>query len=155
MWITRVESLLVTLLLPAWLASGCAGAAEVRMEQTHKENTGLSQAESSADLFGIEPLSIRQAAQGHVLDFRYRIVNPSQAAALFERSIKPTLIDLASGAQLRVPRMAKVGPLKAYGGLKAGRTYFILFANPSRRVKPGARVAVVIGDLRLEGLLVE
>ena len=35
------------------------------------------------------------------------------------------------------------------------RTYFMIFGNPNRLVKPGGRVSVVIGNFHVEGLTVD
>jgi hypothetical protein len=37
----------------------------------------------------------------------------------------------------------------------ANRDYIILFGNPGNLVKQGSRVTVVIGDLKVEDLVVE
>jgi hypothetical protein len=34
--------------------------------------------------------------------------------------------------------------------LKADRTYFMHYPNGGNRIKPGAQVAVVMGDIRVE-----
>jgi hypothetical protein len=38
---------------------------------------------------------------------------------------------------------------------EAGRMYWLLFANPAKYIKPGNQVTVVVGDYRLEHLVVE
>jgi hypothetical protein len=66
------------------------------------------------------------------------------------------LIDEATGNRLGVPAPPKIGPLRHTGNnLTSGRTYFILFANPARRIKSGDRVTVVLGEHQVEGLIVQ
>jgi hypothetical protein len=115
---------------------------------------------SQADRFAIEKkwgvqiVGIRQTAAGHMLDFRYRVVDSQKAAPLFVRQIQPYLIDQASGKSLIVPNMAKVGPLRSSNQPQQGRTYWMFFGNPGL-VKAGDKVSVVIGDFKVENLTVE
>ena len=52
--------------------------------------------------------------------------------------------------------MAKVGALKqTRSRLHPDRTYSVLFANLNGQVKPEAIVTVVLGDLKIEHLVVE
>jgi len=106
--------------------------------------------------FGIEILSVRQSAAGHMLDFRYRVIDPDKALALLDRKNKPHLIDQATGAKLIVPNPPKIGPLRQTSTKPlADKNYFILFENPQKLVKPGARVTVAIGDFEAKDLVVE
>jgi hypothetical protein len=38
---------------------------------------------------------------------------------------------------------------------EAGRTYFVMFANPGRFVKKGSKLTVVIGDFQAQNLVVQ
>ena len=105
--------------------------------------------------WGIEVQSISLSAGGFMFDFRYRVVDPDKAVPLFQRSTKPVLVDEASGARFAVPAPPKVGALRASQAPEAGRTYFILFANPGRYVKAGSKVTLEIGECRIEHLTVE
>jgi hypothetical protein len=101
------------------------------------------------DRWGVRPVSLRYSADGHMLDFRFRIVDPAKAQPLVDRRLTPHLTDEATGTRLAVPSSPKVGPLRQtnrFGPPKEGRIYFVLFANPGRLVKPGSKVTVVIGD---------
>jgi hypothetical protein len=107
--------------------------------------------------WGVKIESLRTSANGHMLDFRYRIKDPEKAVHLVDRNNKAYLIDQASGKVLAVPNTAKVGPLRQtvrYGTPKPDRIYFVLFGNPGL-VKPGSQVTVVIGDFRAENLVVQ
>lgn len=96
------------------------------------------------------------SAAGHVVDFRYRIVDPEKAARVADRKLKPQLIDQASSLALSVPAAPKVGALRQTSVRPiAGRTYFVLFGNPNQIVKAGSKVTVVIGEFRAENLVVE
>ena len=104
--------------------------------------------------WGIQIVSIRQTAAGHMLDFRYKVVDAAKAAPLFVRQEAPYLIDQASGKSLTVPNMAKIGPLRSSNQPLQGRTYWMFFGNPGL-VKAGAKVSVVIGDFKVENLTVQ
>jgi hypothetical protein len=131
--------------LAVLLAAGCAG--------TPAEKAALAPA--GADL-GIRVESLRLTAADHLLDLRYRITDPVRAEALFSRKTDIQLIDSASGARLAVPNTAKLGRLRQVAQRdKTERSYFMLFANPGHAIRPGARLTLVVGDTRLEGLRVE
>ena len=110
------------------------------------------------ETWGVQIEGIRYSAAGYMLDFRYRFINPDKAEYLLDRRYKPYLIDQKTGARFTVPAPAKVGPLRQSldsGKPMAGKTYFVMFANPGRYVKPGNKVTVVIGDFRADNLTVE
>lgn len=105
--------------------------------------------------WGIEITSLRMSAGGHMIDFRYRVLNAEKANYLFKRENKPYLIDEASKKVLSVPTTAKVGPLRTTGYSKEGRTYWMFFGNGNGLVKAGSKVTVVIGDFRAENLVIQ
>lgn len=105
--------------------------------------------------FGIEFVALRDTAAGHMLDFRFRVVDLENALPFFREDVKPYLIDQKSGKSLNVPVPAKLGPMRPTGrNPKEGVTYWMFFGNPGL-VKPGDSVTIVIGDYRLENLVVE
>lgn len=119
------------------------------------ENAGSNDAGSR---LGIRMEGLRLSAAGYLLDFRYRVVDPARAAPLLEKKTRPYLLDEASGAQLAVPDTAKLGQLRTTGRNKVvhgDRDYFILFANPGRFVQAGSKMTLVMGDLRIENIIVE
>jgi hypothetical protein len=108
------------------------------------------------DLWGIEVQAIRRTSAGYMLDFRYRVTEPDKAKLLLDRKIKPYVIVEGSGAELQVPVSPKIGPLRQSSSkVYADRNYFMLFGNPGRRVKAGDKVTVVVGDFRVEHIVVE
>lgn len=111
---------------------------------------------SAEEQWGVEITSIRLSAAGHMIDFRYRILDSEKSAPLFERQTKPYLLDQASGKVLEIPRTAKLGPLRPSNVTpEEGRIYSMIFANTGGLVQPGSDVTVVIGDFRVEDLKVE
>ncbi|MDW7773934.1 MAG: hypothetical protein SCH71_13685 [Desulfobulbaceae bacterium] len=128
-------------------------------QQSEKTGAGIEQKKPSlADQWGIQVESLRSSANGHLLDFRYRVKDPDKATYLVDRRNKPYLIDQASGKVLAVPNTAKVGPMRQTvrsGKPKEDRVYFVLFGNPGGMVKPGSQVTVVIGDFKAEDIVVQ
>jgi hypothetical protein len=146
--------LIVHTTMTASLLSGCATVSKDSTVQT----AGETEPERLEKKWGIQIESLRLSAADNLIDFRYRIIDPDKALPLVERKNKPYLIDQESGKTLGVPSGAKVGPLRQtvrYGKPKQDRVYFILFGNPGGFVKPGKKVTVVIGDFRVEDLVVE
>lgn len=105
--------------------------------------------------WGIEVTSVRLAVDGNMVDFRYRVLIPEKAKPLFNRKNKPYLIDEASQKVLTVPNLGKVGPLRTSNNLQAGRIYWMFFGNTHKLVKAGSKVSVVIGDFRVDDLIVQ
>ena len=110
---------------------------------------------SLEEKWGVKVLSIRHSAGGYMLDFRYRVLDPEKALPLFDRKIKPYLVDEATGAVFAVPEPPKVGALRSTRKPQPEKNYFVMFANPGRYVKKSSKVSVVIGDFRAENLTVE
>jgi hypothetical protein len=114
----------------------------------------LPAADSSAIArrWGVEIASMRLASGGYMLEFRYKILDAAKAQPLFSRAVRPTLSDEASGFQSTVPKPPTTGALRSTYDAKAGRTYFMFFANPSRFVKVGNTVTVTIGEFSITGI---
>ena len=70
-------------------------------------------------------------------------------------AVEPELFDAQAGVKLVVPQMEKVGKLRQESTPHTGMTYWMAFSNPTRAVKPGHRVDVVIGRFRANNLIVE
>ncbi len=107
-----------------------------------------------SDQWGIELTALRMTAAGHMIDFRYRVLDKEKAAPLHKRETKPYLVHQASGKVLAVPNTAKVGSLRNSYLPQEGRIYWMFFGN-NGVIKNGDKVSVVIGDFRADGLIVE
>ena len=123
---------------------------DVLKETAPKDESGIE------EKLGVKILSLRLSANGNMLDFRYRVVDPEQSLPLFDRKNKPYLIDQASGVKCLVPTPAKIGSLRQKPRKpEPNKNYFILFGNPGKLIKQGNKVTVVIGDFKAENLVVE
>jgi hypothetical protein len=106
-------------------------------------------------MWGVDSLRVKLAESGELVRFDYRVLDPEKAAALSDKKAEPELYDAEAGVKLVVPQMEKVGKLRQSSTPKAGMTYWMAFSNPTRVVKRGHRVDVVIGSFRASNLVVE
>ncbi len=108
------------------------------------------------DQYGVEVKGLNLSAAGYMLDFRFMVVDPEKAAAIFGPEIENTVIDQQSGAKLIVPAPPKVGSMRQNKEApRKDKTYFLLFANPGRLVKQGDRVTVVLGPMEVKDVVVQ
>jgi hypothetical protein len=105
--------------------------------------------------WGIDIVGIKPVSSGYMLAFKYKILDADKARLLNERKQKAYLIDEATGTVLAVPAMENIGELRASTTPQVNRTYFMIFGNPGQLVKSGAKVSVVAGDFKVQGLVVE
>lgn len=131
-------------------ANEAAGATE-----TAAPSTEQTEAARLAEKWGIEVTSIRLTAHDHMIDFRYRVLDPAKAEELFIRQNHPSLIHQETEKVLVVPATAKTGPLRNSNKPQGGKIYWMFFGNGGNLVKPGDKVTVVIGEFRVENLVVE
>lgn len=143
----RIRGLPVAVILLLWSVA-CAPVAPATSDP--------SQLAAYAREHGIAILALRRTADGYMLDFRYRVIDPQRSRAIFSHRDKPYLIHEATGARFAVPSSPKIGPLRQMPrNPEAGRNYFMFFANPGKFVQVGDRVTVVIGTIRFEHIQVE
>jgi hypothetical protein len=105
--------------------------------------------------WGVDQLSVKLAESGQLVRFSYRVVDASKAKLLQDKAANPNLLDEATHAVLVVPTMEKVGPLRQAMDMENGKSYWMAFSNKGNIVKSGHRVSIVIGDMRLDGLVVQ
>jgi hypothetical protein len=106
-------------------------------------------------LWGIDDIHLRSTASGSLIRFSYRVVDADKAKILNSKNATPYLVDEKNGLALQVPMMEQVGQLRQVATPQNGRDYWMAFANKGRYVKPGSHVTVIIGSLRISGLVVE
>jgi hypothetical protein len=105
--------------------------------------------------WGVGELHVKATESGELIRFTYRVVDPEKATALNDKKAEPELVDTQAGVKLVVPEMEKVGKLRQSSTPKVGMTYWMAFSNPTRVVKRGHRVDVIIGQFKANGLIVE
>ena len=143
-------------LLAAMLLFSSAPLTGAAIEQKSAASKSLqNDGKKLADKWGIELTAMRITAEGHMVDFRYRVLDADKAAPLFKRQTKPYLIHQESGKVLAVPNTAKIGSLRNSNTPQEGRIYWMFFGNHHRLVQKGDKVTVAIGDFRARDLEVE
>ena len=121
------------------------------------------QAESSAQKrtrvprndMGSRPIEVRAVESGELIRFSYHVVNPAKAKPLNDKKTDAFLISPVARVKLVIPSLEKVGQLRQTETPEAGKSYWMAFSNPRRKVKPGDRVNVDIGQFHVAGLVVE
>jgi hypothetical protein len=105
--------------------------------------------------WGVDIVGVRLVSSGHMLEFRYRIVDAAKAVPLNDKKMNAYLIDETTGVRLTVPVMEKIGQLRQTAEPKNDKTYWMVFANEGKIVKSGNKVDVAIGKFHVDGLVVE
>jgi hypothetical protein len=105
--------------------------------------------------WGIDSPTVKATESGELIRFSYRVLDADKAKNLNDKKIEAYLISPSAGVRLSVPSLEKIGQLRQSPTPEAGKTYWMAFSNPGRRVKPGDRVNVVIGNFQAQGLVVE
>jgi hypothetical protein len=138
-------------------AAGCASAPPPAAEGASAAATPTA-AGAVVDSFGVRLVGAKLSANGYLVDVRYQVLDPAKARPLLDRSLRPVLIDAATGNRYYVPTPPIVGALRQTARnnvVHADRTYFMLFANPDRRLQPGAAVTLYVGDQKFADLRVD
>lgn len=160
----KIDAAVLTLAMAGWLVlvlfmlTGCASTAERSGSYSSFDSKpGAAPASAAESLLGIRIAGIRLSAAGYMLDFRYHVDDPEKAAPLLDSKVTPYLLDEASGARLMVPDTPKLGSLRPTARNRSihRSDYYMLFANPGRFLKSGSRVALVLGDVKIEHLTVQ
>jgi hypothetical protein len=95
--------------------------------------------------WGIEPVHARVTANGYMIEFRYKVVDPEKALILSDRKDFPYMISLKSRAKLSVPYFPTVGYVKSNRSfLHEGRNYSALFSNENRHMLRGDQVKIQV-----------
>jgi hypothetical protein len=139
-------------------ASACTGSGARPDETAPPAPTAPAAAALSPEAtWGIKAVSLRPTLGGTMLDFRYKVVDADRALPLFDRKLKPYLFDPSTGAALGTPDDAKLGALRASARNPpvTGKQYYALFANGQGTVKRGSKVTIVLGDCKLEDVVVD
>jgi hypothetical protein len=108
--------------------------------------------EGMAASYGIKVVLIATSAAGGFIDFRYQVVDPDKASPLLhDFDVLPIFVDEASGATIQMASK----PHRHSTTLELGGQYFFLMANARNTLHPGSLVTLVVGDVRMEHLVVQ
>jgi hypothetical protein len=152
----RSVCLLLLMAATGFMPGRAANPPETSSAKTEISSPTASTGETAEQKLGIQVSSVFLSGGGNLVDFRYKVVDPTKAAALTSPELKPALLDHTTGAKLIVPNSPKVGPMRqTVRQPVAGKTYFMLFANTRHHVKSGDKVTIDVGHARVENLTVE
>jgi len=97
--------------------------------------------------YGVRVNLVAVTAAGGLVDVRLKVVDAEKARQLLKDAASyPALVVSGSDAVLTAPEESRTQELK----LENGGLIMLLFPNTGNAVKPGANVAVLFGDIRLE-----
>ena len=103
------------------------------------------------DQTGLRLLRVAPSGAGGLVAISYQVLEPSKAADAFGEAQIPLIIDEATGRTLANPLM---GHVMGHHAMKEALTYSTVLEDPSHLVRPGGFVTVVVGDVRLEHVVV-
>lgn len=110
---------------------------------------------SNGKNYGVKILATRLTARGYMLDFRFHIFDIEKAKEIMQRKVQGQLTIEKDNSKLRVPVSYKLGALRQSGNnLVENKNYFMFFANPGGRVKPGDLVTFELGGFKAEHITV-
>jgi hypothetical protein len=138
-------ALIVALNAPAQAAAAARHRVVPYRYQTHQVYTRT---------WGIDSLSIESVGSGETLRLRYRVLDPEKAITLIDGSSEAALLDPRAGVRLPGGPVGRGDGSGRSGLVQAGGMYSVAFINEARRVLPGHRVSVSVGQFRAENLLV-
>ena len=104
-----------------------------------------------AERSGVRLIRVAVTGGGGLLDLRYQVVDPNKAVAVHEAKTPPALIDERTGL---VDNRLLMGHAH-HGQLKAAVSYYLIFENTGNWVRRGSEVTVLLGDARLEHVIVK
>lgn len=136
----------------AFLVAGCATSPKVPGAAAHDAPAAAVRGEEET---GVEIVGLRRTAAGHMLDLRYRVVDPDKASVVLDRGTAAYLISETTGARMEVPETRLGRMRQSTRKPEMGRVYFMLFGTAGQRVSAGDRFTAVIGAHRFEKLTVQ
>jgi hypothetical protein len=148
----RVALLIATMLIASAVVQG---QATVKPARYRAAGMPASAARTYMVAYGVDQLSAKLAESGQLVRFSYRVTDATKAGALHDKAAAPQMLDEKVHAVLQVPVMEKVGPLRQAVAPEQGKSYWMAFSNKGNIVKAGHRVSVVIGQVRIDGLVVQ
>lgn len=105
--------------------------------------------------FGMDKLRVQSTASGSLIRFSYHVIDAQKAKVVADKAATAYMVAPAAGVVLQVPVMEKVGPLRQTNEVVPGKDYWMVFSNKGSFVKPGDRVTVIVGNFRVDGLVVQ
>lgn len=117
------------------------------------EATSQAKPGSLAAEFGIELVTLRAIAGGHLLDLRYKVVDADKAHQVLRAKSKVdiTLVNKETGQTAQIPH-TMLGKLRVKAPRsRPDRVYYALFGNPGMNIRSGSTVEIRFGDVVVDG----
>jgi hypothetical protein len=103
--------------------------------------------------YGIGQVRVHAVSAESSLEFRCLVLDAGKANSLKESRSAPMIIDRKTGKKLTVSTAA--GKSHQTSAPEPGQEYWVEFGDRDKTVKPGNMVDVVIGTVRMSGLIVQ
>jgi hypothetical protein len=103
-----------------------------------------------AEKWGIKIEHIAVLADGGLIDFRFKVLDPDKSAALFELATRPVMVVESTGKRVD----SLYHPPHGHN-IVAGQSQYFIYNNSYGAIKSGTPVSVVLGDLRLEHVVAQ
>lgn len=140
---TRMRGVLIAITLVLLLSSSLSACGAGKASQ---EAASLSLSALEAQ-YGLRVNLIAVTAAGGLVDVRLKVVDAEKAKQLLKDAASyPGLVVSGSDAILTAPEESRAQGLKP----ASGELITLLFPNARNAVKPGTKVAITFGDIRLE-----
>ena len=99
---------------------------------------------------GIRVLRVAMTSGTGMVDFQYLILDPNKSLKVHDGEEPPQLIDKASGRVIATPFHEH-----ANREHHTGVTYHEIFMNGGGLLKHGSKITIIVGDSKLENLIVQ
>jgi hypothetical protein len=144
----------VTIIVGGWLLAGCGGASTpdtlpVEPSPAPTSTAMPATAAQVEDRYGVQVTLVALTAANGLIDCRFRITDLAKAAFLLNADTMPLLIVEKSNTVIQIHE-----PIDQ-PALIQDRVYSVIYPNVQNALEPGDQVSLVIGDLRLEHILVQ
>ncbi len=125
--------------------------ATLNMSKINQRTTPITQ-ENLANEYGISVSQAAISAMDSIIDMRLRIFDANKAGNLLGDPYRQPylLVEDNPGQVIYAARMGHHAHIIQTGGI-----YMIFFPNPQSALKPGARVSLVFGDIRLDSVVLK
>lgn len=103
------------------------------------------------DRSGVLITELSVTGGGGLVDLRYKVIDPERATELHQAATPPAVVDEKSGLVVHELLMSH----SHSGAFKQGVTYYLIFNNAGDWIRRGSRVAVLLGNARVEDVVVK
>lgn len=140
----------VVLALIQWLPGRSSHGADAASKIPVAWQRPVVSAAHLAERSGVKITQVSMTGSGGLVDLRFQVIDPEQAAALHEPATPPAVVDEKTGLVVHELLMSH----SHSGAFKPGVTYYLIFNNPGNWVHRGSKVTVLLGNAQVEHVVV-